>query len=279
MSFSSPESSPESSVPGTALVTGASSGIGATYAARLARRGHDLILVARDQRPLEDLAATLRSETGVKVEVLRADLAARADLAPVERRLREDAAITTLINNAGVSVPGRLLGADPDRLEAMIQLNTIAVTRLAVAAADAFAAQGRGLIVNIASVLALAPELFNGSYSGTKAYVLNLSQALNDEVAEHGVRIQAVLPGATRTEIFRKVGLDLDQMPQEMLMDLDEMVDAALAGLDQGELVTIPSLPDVGDWEAFTAARVKLGPNLSRNRAADRYKNGHGVVT
>jgi uncharacterized protein len=140
-----------STVPGTALVTGASSGIGATYAKRLARRGHDLILVARDQRRLEDLAATLRLETGVNVEVLKADLSLKSDLALVERRLREDAAITTLINNAGIAVSGQLLGADPDRLEAMIQLNTIAVTRLAVAAADAFVAQGRGLIVNIAS--------------------------------------------------------------------------------------------------------------------------------
>lgn len=269
----------DSTVPGTALVTGASSGIGATYAKRLARRGQDLILVARDQRRLEDLAATLRLETGVNVEVLKADLSSKSDLALVERRLREDAAITTLINNAGIAVSGQLLGADPDRLEAMIQLNTIAVTRLAVAAADAFVAQGRGLIVNIASVLALAPELFNGSYSGTKAYVLNLSQALNLEVAERGVRVQAVLPGATRTEIFQKSGLDIEQMPQEMLMDLDEMVDAALAGLDQGELVTIPSLPDVGDWEAFTAARVRLGPNLSRDRAADRYRNGHAAVS
>jgi short-subunit dehydrogenase len=264
-----------STIPGTALVTGASAGIGATYARRLAGRGHDLILVARDQQRLEHLAADLRTTTGVKVEVLKADLSARSDLALVERRLRDDAAITTLINNAGIAVSGPLLGADPDRLEAMIQLNTVAVTRLAVAAADAFVAQGRGLIVNIASVLALAPELFNGSYSGTKAYVLNLTQALNHEVKDRGVRVQAVLPGATRTEIWERAGVDIADLPKEMLMGVDEMVDAALAGLDQGELITIPSLPDAGDWEAFTAARFKLGPNLSRDRAADRYRNGH----
>jgi short-subunit dehydrogenase len=264
-----------STIPGTALVTGASAGIGATYARRLAERGHDLILVARDQQRLEHLAADLRTTTGVKVEVLKADLSARSDLALVERRLRDDAAITTLINNAGIAVSGPLLGADPDRLEAMIQLNTVAVTRLAVAAADAFVAQGRGLIVNIASVLALAPELFNGSYSGTKAYVLNLTQALNHEVKDRGVRVQAVLPGATRTEIWERAGVDIADLPKEMLMGVDEMVDAALAGLDQGELITIPSLPDAGDWEAFTAARFKLGPNLSRDRAADRYRNGH----
>jgi short-subunit dehydrogenase len=267
-----------STVPGTALVTGASAGIGATYARRLAGRGHDLILVARDQQRLEHLAADLRTTTGVKVEVLKADLSARSDLALVERRLRDDPAITTLINNAGIAVSGPLLGADPDRLEAMIQLNTVAVTRLAVAAVDAFVAQGRGLIVNIASVLALAPELFNGSYSGTKAYVLNLTQALNHEVKDRGVRVQAVLPGATRTEIWERAGVDIADLPKEMLMGVDEMVDAALAGLDQGELITIPSLPDAGDWEAFTAARFKLGPNLSRDRAADRYRNGHAAA-
>ena len=144
--------------------------------------------------------------------------------------------------------------------------------RLAVAAAAGFAARGRGTIVNIASVLALAPERFNGAYSGTKAFVLNLSQALGAELAGRGVRVQAVLPGATRTELWGKAGTDIASLPPEMLMEAGEMVDAALAGLDLGEPVTIPSLPDTADWEAFQAARFALGPNLSRDRAAARYR-------
>ncbi|MDB6060943.1 MAG: putative oxidoreductase [Verrucomicrobiaceae bacterium] len=257
---------------GTALITGASTGIGAVYADRLARRGYDLILVARDQKRLEERAAQLRNETGVSVEVLKADLTDKAVLQAVEQRLRSDERISVLINNAGMAAKGTLIEADVDELETMIQLNVVAVTRLAKAAATNFVAQGRGIIVNVASVLALAPELLNGSYSGSKAYVLNLSQSLHNEIGNLGVQIQAVLPGATRTEIWERSGMAATDLPAEMLMEVDEMVDAALAGLDRGELVTIPSLPDAADWHAFNSARLHLGPNLSRDHAAARYK-------
>jgi short-subunit dehydrogenase len=257
--------------PGVALITGASAGIGATYADRLARRGFDLLLVARNQERLDDLAARLRAETGVKVETWRADLTVAAEVAQVAQRLSRDPAIRLLVNNAGVGATGPLLGADPDALENMISLNVVAVTRLAVAAATAFAVRGQGTVINIASVLALAPELFNGAYSGSKAYVLNLSQALQQEVSPKGVRVQAVLPGATRTELWARAGFDLANLPPEMLMDVDEMVDAALAGLDLGETVTIPSLPEAEDWDAFNAKRLGLGPRLSLQHAASRY--------
>jgi uncharacterized protein len=257
---------------GTALITGASSGIGATYADRLAKRGYNLILVARDQKKLDVLATRLAVEAGVRTESFQADLTSKSDLARVERRLREDEHITLLLNNAGMSVEGSLVGGDLDRIEAMIQLNVVATTRLAGAVAPAFAARGGGTIINIASVLALAPELFNGAYSGTKAYLLNLSQALHQEIGAKGVRIQAVLPGATRTAIWEKSGTDVSKLPAGILMEVDEMVDAALAGLDLGEVVTIPSLPKVADWDAFNAARLALGPNLSKDHAADRYK-------
>jgi uncharacterized protein len=257
---------------GAALITGASSGIGAVYADRLAKRGYDLILVARDRKKLDILATHLAEETGVKTESLQADLTSKADLARIEERLRTDEHITLLLNNAGMSVEGSLVGGDLDQLEMMIQLNVVATTRLAGAVSVAFAARGQGTIINIASVLALAPELFNGSYSGTKAYLLNLSQSLHGEIGSKGVRIQAVLPGATRTAIWEKSGTDVSKLPPGILMEVDEMVDAALAGLDLGEIVTIPSLPNVGDWEAFNAARLALGPNLSKDHAADRYK-------
>jgi uncharacterized protein len=257
---------------GVALITGASSGIGATYADRLARRGYDLILVARDQQRMDDLAARLVRDAGARVEVLRADLTSRPDLARVEARLRDDSRIAMLVNNAGIAASGPFVGADLDQLEKVILLNAVAVMRLAGAAAAAFVARGRGTVINVASVTALMPETFHGIYSATKAFVLNFTQALQVEVGGRGVRVQAVLPGATRTEIWERSGFDLTRLPPEVFMGVDEMVDAALAGLDQGELVTIPSLPATADWDTFTAARRALWPNLSRNHPADRYR-------
>ncbi|WP_212625317.1 SDR family oxidoreductase [Pseudomonas sp. PP3] len=257
---------------GTALVTGASSGIGAVYAQRLAARGFDLLLVARDQQRLEEAASTLRDEYGVQVEVLKADLTQKDDVLKLEQRLRSDSSISLLLNNAGVAADGLLANADTDLLERMIQLNVTAVTRLASAAAASFAKAGRGTIINIASVVALFPERFNATYSASKAYVLSLTQSLNAELDGTGVKVQAVLPGVTRTEIWERSGIDATQIPAEMVMEAGEMVDASLSGLDQGELVTIPSLPNAADWDAFVAARLVMAPNLSKSQAAARYK-------
>ncbi|WP_439638623.1 SDR family NAD(P)-dependent oxidoreductase [Nevskia sp.] len=254
---------------GAALVTGASSGIGVVYADRLARRGHDLILVARDRSRLDAVAQRLREQTGVTVETVIADLSKRADLLAVETQLHGDQRIGILVNNAGIAVTGAMTAADPDALEAMLQINAVAPTRLALAAAKGFIARKAGTLINIASVTALIPERFNGVYSGSKAYLITFSQALQEELRPHGVRVQAVLPGATRTAIW---GAAVDHLPQEMLMEVDEMVDAALAGLDQGELITIPSLPDPADWDALTAARLHMAPRLSLNKAAARYQ-------
>lgn len=256
---------------GTAVVTGASSGIGAVYADRLARRGFNLVLVARDWQKLQALAEQLQRETSVNVEVLAADLTQKADLVRVEARLRQKD-VTLLVNNAGMSMKGELVDADPEELEQMISLNVLAPSRLAAAVLPGFVARNQGTLINISSVLALAPEMFNGAYSGTKAYLLNLSLNLQQKVKGTAVRVQAVLPGATRTEIWKKSGTDIAAMPQEMLMDVDEMVDAALAGLDQGETVTIPALPDVQEWSAATAARLKMSPHLSLQHAAARYR-------
>ncbi|MCU1748488.1 SDR family NAD(P)-dependent oxidoreductase [Pseudomonas sp. 6D_7.1_Bac1] len=257
---------------GTALITGASSGIGAVYAERLAALGFDVLLVARDEQRLQDAATRLRAEHGVQVEVLKADLTLKADLLAVEQRLRSDSRISLLLNNAGIAADGSLAGADTDQLERMIQLNVVAVTRSASAAAANFSAVGRGSIINLASVVALIPERFNATYSATKAYVLSLTQSLNVELSGSGVQVQAVLPGVTRTEIWERSGIDASAIPAEMVMEAGEMVDAALSGFDQGELITIPSLPDAADWNAFVTARHALGPNLSKSAAAARYK-------
>jgi len=258
-----------SSYLGTALITGASSGIGAVYADRLARRGYDLVLVARDETRLQALAGTLRA-TGVTVEVHRADLTNAQDLAAVEARLRDDPTITLLINNAGAAAPGGFAGSDPDVLDSLIRLNITAVTRLAGAVVPRFLAEGRGAIVNIASVLGLAPENSLGIYGATKAYVLALSQSLQNEIGPKGIYVQAVLPAATRTEIWQRSGRDINQIPG--VMDVYEMVDAALVGFDRREKVTIPSLPDAAQWDAFSAARQAMLPNFRNEHAAARYR-------
>jgi len=257
--------------PQKTLITGASSGIGAIYADRLAARHHDLVLVARSEPRLRDLANRLEAAHGVVVDIIVADLGNRADLARVEERLRADGDIGMLINNAGVANSGKLAAADADRLEAMIRLNVVALTRLAAAAAPRFAAVGAGTIVNIGSVTALMPEAFDAVYSATKAFVLAFTQSLHAELASRGVTVQAVLPGATRTAIWEGAGVDIDTLPAAMLMEVEAMVDAAIAGLDSGEAVTIPSLPDMADWEAYERARLALQPNLSRNLPAARY--------
>lgn len=262
----------------TALVTGASTGIGAVYADRLAKRGYDLILVARDAKRLGELAVRIKKETGRTAEVLAADLTSKTDLAKVEKRLATDSAITLLVNNAGVGGKGPLAGTDLEGVDKLIQLNVTAVTHLASAAATNFAAKKNGTIINLSSVLALAPENFNAAYCASKAFVLSLSQTLNVELANSGVRVQAVLPGATKTEIWERAGIDPSVLDPSIVMDVDDMVDAALAGLDQGEQVTIPSLPDASEWAKLNATRLSLGPNLSRNKPAARYASARATV-
>jgi len=160
----------------------------------------------------------------------------------------------------------------------MIALNVTALTRLTYAAAPGFVARGGGTIINIASVLAIAPEILNGVYGSTKAFVLAFSLSLHKELAQKNVRIQAVLPGATATDLWAKIGMPIGHLPDEMVMQADDMVDAALAGLFQGELITIPSLPDVADWQAYEAARQTLAPNLSLKVPAARYRVGAASV-
>jgi short-subunit dehydrogenase len=259
---------------GTALITGASSGIGAIYADRLARRGHDLILVARNQSRLEELAARLRDETARSVEIVPADLNDDADLRRVETVLRTNSAISMLVNNAGVGGAAPLMASDVDAMDRMIRLNVLALTRLTYAAAPAFVERGSGTIINIASIVAISPETLNGVYGGSKAFVLAFSQSLQHELAEKGVRIQAVLPGATATEFWDVAGLPVSNLPAEIVMAAPDLVDAALAGLDQGETVTIPALDDKSEWDAYDAARRTMAGKLSRTKPASRYKVG-----
>ncbi len=257
---------------GTAVVTGASTGIGAIYADRLARRGYDLILVARNRARLEQLATRISNETGRSVEIVTADLNQDADIRRIENVLRTDASISMLVNNAGVGAAAPLLDANVDAMEAMIKLNVVALTRLTYAITPGFVARGGGSIINIASIVAIAPEILNGVYGGTKAFVLAFTQSLHHELASKGIKVQAVMPGATRTEFWDVAGVPVEHLDQGIVMSAEKMVDASLVGFDQGELATIPSLPNYADWQAFESARAALGPNLSRNAPAERFK-------
>ena len=256
------------------LITGASTGIGATYADRFARRGHDLVLVARDRVRMETLADRLRGETGVAVEILRADLTDPADLAKVEARLRDDHRIAVLVNNAGTAPAGGFVDQSAVEIARIVSLNAMAPARLANAVAPRFAQAGQGSIVNLGSVVGLTPEYGSTVYGATKAFILFLSQSLHAELGPKGVYVQAVLPAATRTAIWEHAGKDVDKLPA--VMEVGELVDAALAGFDRRETVTIPPLPDVGQWTAFEAARKVMIPNFSQVHAAERYRNAAG---
>jgi len=259
---------------GTALITGASTGIGAVYADRLAKRNYDLILVARNEARLKALAARLTSETGRSVAALPADLSEKSGLAKVEAILRDDETIAMLVNNAGIGAVAPLLSTDVEKMDDIIVLNITALTHLTYAAAPAFVSRGAGTIINVASVVGISPETLNGVYGASKAYVLALSHSLQHELAAKGVRIQAVLPGATATEIWDKAGLPLKDLPASIVMSPEDMVDAALVGLDQGELVTIPGLHDGDEWTRFEAARRALSKRFGNAVPAPRYRIG-----
>lgn len=257
------------SLPNTVLITGASTGIGATYAERFAQRGHDLILVARDKNRLEALAAQLRDKHKVAIEVLQADLTHSSDLAAVETRLREDASIGILVNNAGAAQSGSFIEQSTDSVAQLVTLNTTALVRLASAIAPRLAQAGNGAIINIGSVVGLAPEFGMTVYGATKAFVLFLSQGMSLELTPKGVYVQAVLPAATRTEIWERAGIDINTLTD--VMEVGDLVDAALVGFDRRETVTIPPLQDAARWDALQAVRQGLLAQIRQSDVAERY--------
>ncbi len=259
---------------GKALITGASTGIGAVYADRLARRGYDLILVARDKARLEAVAERIHAATGRTAEIVVADLTDPAQIADVAARIAAEPTLSLLVNNAGVALSGTLANSPAEEVARLITLNVTAPTLLAQAGLQAFRAKDSGGIINISSVLALAPEILDGVYSGSKAFLLSLTQGLVHELGTSGskVRVQAVLPGATRTEIWERSGKDVDAFPPDWVMDVNDLVDAALLGFERGEVVTIPPLADERDWLAMEAARAALSSQLSRSEVAPRYR-------
>lgn len=256
---------------GIAVVTGASTGMGAVYADRLARQGYDLLLIARDEERLARVARQVSAATDRRVEVLAADLADPGALRRVEALLRVRGDIALLVNNAGVGSVAPLLDGDVEAMDAMIALNVTALTRLTYAVAPGMAARGAGTIVNVSSIVAVATEMMNGVYGASKSYVLAFTQGLQHELADKGVRVQAVLPGVTATGFWDALGHPLERLPASIIMSVEHMVDAALAGLAQGEQVTIPGLHEGEKWTAFDAARRELAGMFGHATPAPRY--------
>jgi len=257
---------------GTAVITGASSGIGAIYADRFADRGYGLILVARRADQLSLVADRIRSRTGRKVEIFPADLTDELDIARVETLLKSEPSVSLLVNNAGLGGAGTLLQSDVDTMSSMIALNVTALMRLTYAIVPKFVARGAGTIINIGSVVAITPETLNGVYGGTKAFVLAFSQNLRKELEGSGVHVQVVLPGATHTDFWAISGRPVELLPKDIVMSSDDLVDAALIGLDRGEFVTIPPLQDAALFDAYEGARQAMVGQLSNATPALRYR-------
>lgn len=255
-----------------ALVTGASAGIGAVYADRLAARGFDLILVARRADRLQTLSTNLAAAYGTKIDVVEADLTKDADVTRVEQVIRDNPAIVMLVNNAGNSTLAPVAKTSAQDAAAMVALNVTALTRLTHAILPAFLARNEGAIINVASVLSFHALPISAIYSGTKGYVMNFSRGLQQELAETNVRLQLVLPASTATELWDLSGVPLASLNQASVMSAENLVDAALAGFDMGEAVTLPSVADASLWDGFDEARSALFAATQTGEPAPRYR-------
>ncbi|MEU5435258.1 SDR family oxidoreductase [Streptomyces sp. NPDC020719] len=222
----------------TALITGATAGIGAAFARRLATDGHDLVLVARDGKRLRDQATELHDRHGVEAEVLVADLSTEDGITAVEARLAERRKpIDLLVNNAGFGNKGRYLDVPmADELK-MLKVHIEAVLRLTSAATEGMRERGRGGVVNVASVAAFVPR---GTYGASKAWVVQFTQGAARDLAGSGVRLMALCPGFVRTEFHQRAGMGTDNIPNWLWLDADKLVSAALSDLARGKSLSIP---------------------------------------
>jgi uncharacterized protein len=225
-----------------ALVTGASTGLGAVFATALARQQYDLTIVARSCERLEALAGRLRQSCGTAVEVIVADLTQPAALRTVEEHVAGDRALELLVNNAGFGTTGAFARLDPDQEEAEIRLNVLALVRLTRAALPGMIARGRGAIINVSSLAAFAPGPYDATYGATKAFVNSFTEALHEELCGTGVYVQTLCPGFTYTEFQQRAGVDITKIPTFAWMTPEAVVDASLSALQRRQVVCVPGL-------------------------------------
>jgi len=274
MSSNLDQVSTATSVKGTAVITGASAGIGKVFAERLGKRGYDLILIARRLDKLNFLSAALQEEYGVSVQTIPADLANSTQLRDVEDVIAADEKVSLLINNAGTATFGAFVDSTAEEISAMIDLNIVALTRLTLAVLPGFKRRNRGSIINIGSVLGLNSLPVSSIYSGTKGYVLNFTRGIQQEVASTNVRVQLVLPAAIATDLWDISGIPLSQLDPATVITAENAVDATLAGLDRGESLTFPSLNDLKLLANYDSARTSLFAATLTGQPANRYSIG-----
>lgn len=226
---------------GTALVTGASSGIGEAFARRLASDGYDLVVVARRAELLEKLAGELSEAHGVAVEIEPADLGVEADVARVAQRVGDDGSLTMLVNNAGFSTAERFIDADLESQLRMACVHDLAALRLTHAALRGMIARGRGSVINVSSIAGLVPAPYNATYDATKGFLVLFSEGLHQELRGTGVRVQALCPGYTHTGFHAAIGVERN-IPEGFWLSPEEVVDASLADLERGRVVCVPGM-------------------------------------
>ncbi len=250
-----------------ALVTGATSGIGAAFARQLAAEGADLVLVARDVDRLEGAAASLRATYGVGIEVLPADLAVESGTEPVLGRLADpERPIDLLVNNAGIGMRGRFWETPLADQERMFHLNCTAVLRLSHAALTAMVPRGRGDIVVVSSVSGFAPAV-RGSYGASKAWATAFAESLSGQLAGTGVHVSAVAPGFVRTEFHSRAGLDMSKVPGFLWLDAETVAAVALRDHRAGKVLSVPGV----QYKVLVAAS-RLIPSSVNRRVTDTFR-------
>ena len=257
-------------VPGTALITGASSGIGAVFARSLASKGHNLVLVARREELLRRLADEVQRKFHANSQVFPADLSDPTDVERVAKKIGEIRDLELLINSAGFGVPGRFVEIPLERSAAMIQVHVLATVRLCRAAIPGMIARGRGSIINVSSIAAFMGSVRNATYSATKAYLNVFSQALQDEIKGTGVRVQALCPGLTHTEFHDHPGYEdyKAKIPEFFWMRAEDVVAESLDALEKGRVICIPGLKN---RLMVAMVRSRLGAFLAK-ALANRFR-------
>lgn len=253
----------------TALITGATAGLGAAFAARLARDGHHLVLAARNTERLHAQATDLHDRHGVEVSVLTADLGTDEGIAALEQRVGDrDRPVDLLVNNAGFGNKGRFLEVPMADELTMLRVHCEAVLRSTAAAVESMRSRGRGGVVNVASVAAFLPR---GTYGASKAWVTQFTQGVAADMAGSGVRLMALCPGFVRTEFHQRAGMDAGNVPRWMWLETGRVVDAALADLSRGRTLSIPD-PRYKAMMGLT----KLAPRAMLTRASSTTGRKYG---